>query len=105
MSTTEFTRASLIGQNSRIGKVYGATPLGLRISLAYGAVFGERSGVLTKVLERATRERIPAFYPTNGERCSLKVMLRASRRALRERAQEVAGSTYSRGTLTKRQAA
>lgn len=64
------TRASLIGLTFRLGKVYGATPIGIRIYLAYHEAKGCRDSILRRSLELATAKGLDGFQNVRGESCS-----------------------------------
>ncbi len=73
MNTTEpvrLTRANLTGQTFRIGKVYGPTPIGVRVFLMYHASKGCNDALMSNVLARCVRENLPAFANVHGDRCS-----------------------------------
>ena len=55
------TRASLIGEQYRIAKVYGNSPLALRIYRAYARTLGENSAFLDACIVRCMERRLRPF--------------------------------------------
>jgi hypothetical protein len=101
------TRASLIGVTARIGKVYGASPLGVRNYLRYHASLGCGDHLMAKVLARCVRERVPEMANVNGNACSdgyyKRLVLPAGERERRElRARKERGEVFE--MFTRRQA-
>lgn len=66
----KLTRASLIGVEFRISKVYGATPIGLRVYIAYSLAVGCRESILRHSLDKATANGLTGFQNVRGEACS-----------------------------------
>jgi hypothetical protein len=64
------TRANLTGITFRIGKVYGTSPLGVRVYLMYHASKGCNDLLMSKVLARCIVENIPPMANVHGESCS-----------------------------------
>jgi hypothetical protein len=61
------TRASLIGLQFRLGKVYGISPLGIYIAVMYDRALGERT-ILEKMLPKVAH--LPPMANAHGKPCS-----------------------------------
>lgn len=66
------TRASLTGVTFRLGRVYGSSPIGIRVYIAYHASKGCRDSLMGRALSLAVAKGVPDFANVNGRACSLK---------------------------------
>src|SRR5690349_19333071 len=64
------TRAALFREPCRIRDVYGASPLAVRIYLAYGRVLGMRNRMLEESLPLFTERGCEGFANIHREPCS-----------------------------------